>query len=135
MRVQRLASGGVLGLVVGLTAASLAQESLQPRKVALLIGVNQYHKPGFRDLQFAEADVQAVAAELQKLDFQVTVLLGSASGERQATLANIEAAAWRLVAPLGKRDIVLVMLSGHGQTLPRTPRRSMNRTTARSTRS
>jgi hypothetical protein len=119
MRVQRLAFGGVLGLVVGLTAASFAQESLQPRKIALLVGVNQYHKPGFRDLQFAEADVQAVARELEKLGFQVTLLLGSASGERQATLANIEAAAWKLVAPLGKRDLVLVMLSGHGQTLPR----------------
>jgi TPR repeat protein/uncharacterized caspase-like protein len=122
MHVRWVASGGVVGLVLGLmTAASLAQESLQPRKVALLVGVNQYHKPGFRDLQFAEADVLAVAAELQKLDFQTTVLLGSAPGERQATLANIEAAAWKLVAPLGKRDVVLVMLSGHGQTLPRTP--------------
>jgi hypothetical protein len=38
-----------------------AEDAAPARKVALLVGVNQYLKPGFRDLQFAEADVVAVA--------------------------------------------------------------------------
>ena len=88
-----------------------------PRKVALLVGVNRYMKPGFKDLKFAESDVRAVGAELEKLGFEVTTLLGSESGRQQATLANIEAAAHTMVRPLTKRDIALVMLSGHGQQL------------------
>ena len=92
-----------------------------PRRVALLVGVDQYLKPGFKDLEFAEADVTAVAKELETLGFEVTTLLGSAGGDRKATLANIEAAAKAMVVPLGKQDIALVMLSGHGQTLRRRP--------------
>lgn len=101
--------------------AIFADELVGPHKAALLVGVNQYLKPGFRDLEFAEADVIAVGEQLERLGFEVTVLLGSGTGERQATLANLDAAARKLVAPLGKSDVALVMLSGHGQTLRRSP--------------
>ena len=67
-------------LLVPLTARA---DDAAPRKVALLVGVNHYLKPGFRDLEFAEADVQSVAAELKKLGFETTVLLGS--GKRNTT--------------------------------------------------
>jgi tetratricopeptide (TPR) repeat protein len=93
----------------------------EPQKVALLVGVNEYLKPGFKALQFAEADVTAVGVELEKLGFEVTILLGSAEGKAKATRANIEAAARRMVEPLGQNDIALVMLSGHGQQLNPNP--------------
>lgn len=100
-----------------LLASLLPADEGTPKKVALLVGVNQYLKPGFKPLQFAEADVIAVGDELKKLGFGVTVLLGSGKGEQQATQANIDAAARKMVAPLGQGDVALVMLSGHGQQL------------------
>ncbi|MEZ6066765.1 MAG: caspase family protein [Planctomycetaceae bacterium] len=109
-----------LGLVaLSLTTTGRADDA--PRKVALLVGVNKYLKPGFSDLDFAEADVVAVGAELKKLGFEVTILLGGGKGSEQATKANIEAAARRMVVPLGKHDVALVMLSGHGQQLQPDP--------------
>ncbi|MFV0443281.1 MAG: caspase family protein [Planctomycetaceae bacterium] len=107
----------------GLITSSLATAGRAddaPRKVALLVGVDQYLKPNFKALAFAEADVTAVAEELKKLGFEVTLLLGSGKGTQQATLANIEAAAMKMVAPLGQSDVALVMLSGHGQQLTPT---------------
>jgi uncharacterized delta-60 repeat protein len=104
----------------GVSSTACADEPA-PRKVALLVGVNKYQKPGFKDLDFAEADVEAVEDELKKLGFEVTLLLGSGTGAKQATLANIEAAARTMVAPLTKNDVALVMLSGHGQQLLADP--------------
>jgi hypothetical protein len=49
------------------------------------------------------------------------MLLGSGEGDQQATRANIEAAARKMVTPLGQNDLALVMLSGHGQQLNPTP--------------
>jgi formylglycine-generating enzyme required for sulfatase activity len=45
------------------------------------------------------------------------VLKGSSSGNAQATRENIEKKVRRVTAPLGKDDMMLVMLSGHGQQL------------------
>jgi hypothetical protein len=78
-------------------------------------------KPGFKALQFAEADVLAVGDELRQLGFEVTILLGSGEGDAKATRANIEAAARRMVEPLGENDFALVMLAGHGQQLVPNP--------------
>jgi formylglycine-generating enzyme required for sulfatase activity len=110
----------VIVWAAALQALPLAADDV-PRRVALLVGVNKYLKPGFRDLSYAEDDVTAVGQELAKLGFDVTVLLGSGDGELQATRANIEAVARRMVAPLGKNDVALVMLSGHGQQLSTDP--------------
>jgi formylglycine-generating enzyme required for sulfatase activity len=98
------------------TSPSPAQDAT-PRKVALLVGVNKYVKPGFPDLSFAEADVTAVGSELKKLGFEVTLLLGSGMGEQHATRANILATAKKIIEPLSNKDVALVMLSGHGQQL------------------
>lgn len=119
--IRRIVGGLCVLTCVCFAPVATAEDAAPARKVALLVGVNRYLKPGFRDLQFAEADVVAVAAELRRLGFEVTLLLGSEPGERQATKANIEAAAQRMVAPLGKEDVALVMLSGHGQQLGSDP--------------
>lgn len=119
----RLLSATLLIGLLGFAAGSLsADDAPPPKKVALLVGVNKYLKPSFQDLNFAEADVTAVGKELEKLGFSVTLLLGSGTGELQATKANIEAAAQKMVQPLGKHDIALVMLSGHGQQLLADPK-------------
>jgi formylglycine-generating enzyme required for sulfatase activity len=101
--------------------APAAEDDSAPKKVALLVGINKYQKPGFSDLKYAEADVAAVGDALEKLGFRVTVLLGSGQRKKQATRVNIEAAARKMVESLTKRDVVLVMLSGHGQQLHPDP--------------
>jgi len=87
------------------------------RKVAFLVGINKYLKPGLPNLQYAEPDVDAIAAQLMMFGFDVTVLKGSSKGSAQATRENIEKTVRRLAAPLSKNDMMLVMLSGHGQQL------------------
>ena len=85
------------------------------RKIAFLVGVNDYFKKDLRDLQFAENDVTAVAAELKQLGFETTVLTGrGATHEKiQTGLANFIGRASKLESD----DIVFAMFSGHGQEL------------------
>ena len=75
------------------------------RKIAFLVGVNDYFKKDLRDLQFAENDVTAVAAELKQLGFETTVLTGrGATREKiQTGLANFIGRASKLESD----DIVL----------------------------
>jgi formylglycine-generating enzyme required for sulfatase activity len=86
--------------------------------VALLVGINEYRKRGFIDLKWAENDVAEMDQELRRLGFdKVVVMKGSSEGELRPTKENIEAQLKGLLADVGKDDIVLVMLSGHGQEL------------------
>lgn len=93
----------------------MPQSAFAQKKIALLIGVNKYVKPGFTDLSYAERDVIKVGSELKKLGFEVTTLLGSGEGTSQATRQNILNTANQLVSPLNKKDMMIVMLAGHGQ--------------------
>jgi len=94
------------------TSDLLAQSQ---RKIAFLVGVNDYFKKDLRDLKFAENDVTAVAAELKRLGFETTVLTGrGATREKIRTgLANFIDTASKLES----NDIVFAMFSGHGQEL------------------
>lgn len=80
------------------------------KKVAFIVGVNKYKKPGFRQLEYAERDVSEMSKELKKIGFEVTMLLG-----KQATKANLDTTINKLVEPLSADDMILVMLAGHGQ--------------------
>lgn len=82
------------------------------KRVAVLVGVNRYQKPSFAKLDYAEADVEAVEKELKSLGFQTTILTGS-SATRDAIIETVD----RVVAPLDAEDLMLVMLSGHGQQI------------------
>jgi formylglycine-generating enzyme required for sulfatase activity len=99
---------------------SESAESSNFRKVALLVGVNRYEKRGFADkpLQFAERDVEAMAAELTKQGFEVRLLKGSSSGSSRATKSGIDAALTQVLAGRNARDIVFVGFAGHGQQMP-----------------
>jgi sulfatase modifying factor 1 len=108
-------TAGVVGLALpdSLTAQTKARLG---KKVALLIGVDIYVKPGFPPLTCCERDVRSVQQALQKLGFDsIEVLLGSAEGAGRATKQNIEQTLNRLAKDLGQSDLILVMLSGHGQ--------------------
>jgi len=114
---------GVAGCLVTAGGPLVAQTN-GSRRVALLVGVNHYLKPGFDDLNCCENDVKSVQSALVDLGFdEVRVLLGSAVNQRDpaasppnaATRANILAAAEEMAAKLTKKDLMIVMLSGHGQ--------------------
>ena len=102
-----------VSLVTVIQTSDLVAQS--QKKIAFLVGVNDYFKKDLRDLQFAENDVTAVAAELKRLGFETTVLTGrGATREKiQTGLANFIDRASKLESD----DIVFAMFSGHGQEL------------------
>ena len=82
----------------------------EPRKVALLVGINVYQKPFFANLEYAERDVEQMEITLKSLKWDVTRISGKA-----ASRDAIDKAVNRLVKPLTKDDVMLVMFCGHGQ--------------------
>src|SRR5262245_19119399 len=113
-------------LVVGLllTAATVPLFDLlaqvpkpKGRKVALLVGVNDYQNRKLDSLKYAEADVKDLAGVLKAGGFEVRLLLGSGTGRDAATRANVESAFAELLKGVSKSDTVLLAFAGHGQQL------------------
>jgi hypothetical protein len=117
-RVRIAVAAAVLGMVA--TAALSAQAPAPPpKRAALLVGINRYERNGFIDLRWAENDVDEVGTELRRLGFdKVVTMTGSAAGDFRATRSNIETQVNKLLVGVGKEDVVLVLLCGHGQELP-----------------
>ena len=90
-------------------------EATKGKKYALLVGVNSYEHPKLPALKYAERDVQALAAVLEKAGYEVTLLTGAAKARLRPTRANIEA---QLKEMLGKKcrrgDTALAAFAGHG---------------------
>jgi hypothetical protein len=107
----------VLLAATALVAPSFAQQAAKspPKRVAFLVGINEYRKFGFTKLKWAEADVTALAAELKRLGFdEVVVMKGSDKGASAPTRENILKRLKTVLASVRDTDIVLVALSGHG---------------------
>jgi hypothetical protein len=108
----------VAGFFVPILSANPAKSS--GRRLALLVGINQYRNRNLEDLEFAENDVRELY-QLLRGKYQARLLLGSASGRDRATRKNIEDAIDQLLAGgLAKEDTVLIALSGHGVQAPAT---------------
>src|SRR5262245_64124533 len=104
-----------LVLAVSFLATALPLSAQTPgKRYALLVGVNEYNKPGFTPLKYAEADAKELAAVLKADGYEVTLLLGSAAGSERATRENVEAAVGRLLKVATQRDTLLIGLAGHG---------------------
>src|SRR5208337_3532762 len=107
-----LLCAGILGPAMSPVPAQESAAGTPTRRVALLVGINEYRKRGFIDLKWAENDVAEMEQELRRLGFdKVVVMKGSSQGELRPTKENIEAQLKGLLANVGKDDIVLVMLS------------------------
>ena len=91
--------------VIAMTATAA-----EGRKVALVVGINVYQKPFFANLDYAERDVEQMEITLKSLKWEVTRISGKA-----ASRVAIDTALNRLVKPLTKDDVMLVMFCGHGQ--------------------
>ncbi len=85
------------------------------KKVALVIGVNEYTNRNLDNLKYAEADATAFAEVLKTNGFEVRVLLGSGTDKSAATRDNILAAVQDALRGVGKRDTVVLAFAGHGQ--------------------
>ncbi len=108
IRFLPLASLAVLG------AWTLAAED-EPRRVALLVGVNRSEIRIFADspLQFAERDVQELAAVLKEQGFDVRTLTGA-----EATRKQIDDALTDVLKGRKARDVVVIGFAGHGVQMP-----------------
>ncbi len=89
-----------------------AGQDVNPRKLAFLVGVDEYQKDGLNDLNYSDDDVRELDKVLRGIDFSVELIVG-----RQATRENV---AKRFsffldqTKKLSKQDIVFVALTGHG---------------------
>lgn len=85
-----------------------------PRRVALLLGVQQYADPALQGLRFAEKDARDFGAVLGSADLggfdRVTVVSGAAATGRDALRRAIAEA----TSDLQRDDTFLLYLSGHG---------------------
>jgi hypothetical protein len=102
--------------------ADLAREAFAPRRIAVLIAVEQVDDGSFPPLTFAGQDVQRLAGvlgdeEAGRFD-EVEVLL-------QATRADLRAALTELMRTVRRQDTVLVYFSGHGLADTSSPPRLM----------
>src|SRR5262245_6019173 len=114
----RRAALGWLAAGLWSAVAALPTDAQTPegggKKMALLIGVNKYENRKFRDLEFAERDVEELADILGPAGYEVQLLTSDGQGPKQATLANVQKAIDVLLTKRTKRDLVLVALTGHG---------------------
>ncbi len=96
-----------------------AAEPAKPegKRLALIVGVNEYQNRNLENLKYAERDATELQAVLKKAGFTVRLLLGSGTGADKATKANVEKALEALLKGVGKRDVVLLAFSGHGQQM------------------
>ncbi|MBM4133958.1 MAG: caspase family protein [Nitrospira sp.] len=76
---------------------------------AVVIGINEYRDPSIKRLKYAVADAQAVAKELERRGYQVTLLLNQQATERAI---NTELRT-RLRQRVSKEDRVVVYYAGH----------------------
>ncbi|HEX4591411.1 MAG TPA: DUF6263 family protein [Gemmataceae bacterium] len=87
------------------------------KRVALVVGVNEYDNRKLDNLKYAERDAADLAQVLRDGGFVVRTLLGSKDGDDAATRVNVDATVAGLLKGLSKKDTVLIAFSGHGEQL------------------
>ncbi len=106
-------------LTAFLTLLSSSADTPKPegKRLALVVGVNDYDSRKLVPLKYAERDATELAKVLKAAGFTVRVLLGSAKDADEATRANVETALKDLLKGATRRDVVLLAFSGHGQQM------------------
>ncbi|MCB9758489.1 MAG: caspase family protein [Alphaproteobacteria bacterium] len=94
------------------TAAALSQ-ALEPRRRALIIGVDEYDDPAFGELRHAGDDAEALAEALRHAQGgfdEVVVLTGPEATRRESLLRALR----QVRTELRREDELVVYFSGHG---------------------
>ena len=89
----------------------------EAKRLALIVGVNEYQNRNLENLKYAERDATELQAVLKKAGFSVRLLLGSGKGPAKAAKTKVESALEDLLKGVGKRDLLLLAFSGHGQQM------------------
>jgi len=114
--------GLVLGFVfVGFHAApgqtAKSTEKSAGKRLALVVGVNRYKHAKLDPLEFAERDAEELAKLLGGQGYRV-VLMTAAEGQRDPkrlpTRQNIDLQVKELLKDVGRDDLIVVGLAGHG---------------------
>ncbi len=104
----------VRGMQPAVSTSEELAAALQPRRIALVIGVDDYHSAAFPDLRFAGEDARAVAEILRgpgEGGFERVVVLDSSTvTSRARILAELRGA----LADLRREDVFVIYFSGHG---------------------
>mgnify|MGYP006272706441 CR=1 FL=1 len=115
-RAGRIVAGTLLALALPLVLGADAASSAEPRRWALLVGVDQYVR--LDGLQCAGNDQAVLARELGKAGFPADqiVLIHDAAREKRLLpfRENIERELRLLLGIAGPGDVVLFSFSGHG---------------------
>ncbi len=98
----------------GVVSGQAPTDVYQPRRIAVLIGVQDYADPALAGLRYAEADAQDLAAALGDPDTGGFDRVFVITGARQTSADGIEHALAVATADLQRDDTFLLYLSGHG---------------------
>lgn len=108
----------VVATGLALTQCPTAEADERPgRKLALLVGVKEYDHSLLTQLQFPENDVEELAEILRAQQFQVVLLttaVGNANPRLNPTAENIQRELTTLLKRVGRRDLIVLGLAGHG---------------------
>jgi uncharacterized caspase-like protein len=106
----------LVAALVGLAALRpLRAQEPEPKRYAVLVGINRYQHPKLPELQFAEADVTDLANVLRDAGYEVTLLTGSGGDEAlRPTKANVESQVQDVLRRCAAGDTVLLAFTGHG---------------------
>jgi hypothetical protein len=109
----------VMPLLAGLLLAVPARaQAPKGKKVALVVGVRDYHASTLAPLRYTENDAEELAVLLQKQGGFAVRVLTTSRGERRKelapTAANIRAEIQALLKGRTRHDTALIALAGHG---------------------
>jgi formylglycine-generating enzyme required for sulfatase activity len=101
--------GLVLSIVFVSRWPAAAQNESPGRKLAFLVGVNEYRHAKLDKLEFAERDVAELGEVLGSQGYQVVLLKGA-----DAQIDQIQTKLKELLKKASSHDLILVALAGHG---------------------
>jgi len=102
------------GLVPVAVDSGAIDEAMEPRKLALVIGVSAYDDALFTPLAYARADAEAMGEVLASPEYGAFDEVRTLVTAPETTSAAITDALEGLMASAGPEDTVLVYVSGHG---------------------
>ncbi|MCC7420838.1 MAG: caspase family protein [Planctomycetaceae bacterium] len=109
----------IIGFLIALLSSPAGLPAAEGRKLALLVGVEQYDHSKLGLLDFCGDDVATLEAVLTKQGFRCVVLRNEKKDPQPdantpPTAANINRALTALLEKVTRHDLILVVLTGHG---------------------
>lgn len=106
----------IIFALTGFLAATLSCAAYAQQKHAFVVGVENYNPEYFKNLDFAEDDATALAAQLESMDYQVTLMTSQQRNpqHKPTTPKKILRLFDGVLQSIEKDDVLIVSFSGHG---------------------